>query len=380
MRWGGGSLRSLLRMACAQGAAAASDEAYSFVGPDGIECVDMAPKTFHAIRELFGVSRDRYVAEWDFEDECGLEQGSGRQGLFLKSKCGTLLMKTILSSEFETLEAIIADYHKHLLQHPSSLLTPFFACHKLTQGLSTCYVLVQKNLCDLTALPKELFSRELEVFDLKGRLPKRAVPLPQEGKVVKDTHCHRLFPLPEGLCAALHTQLRADVAFLRAHELMDYSLLIAVAHPAEATSAPRRQSPPVSSSATAALPQLPSNPTRAARSVFRRHYGGVAAAAPAAGEVYFIGVIDSLTHYGVAKGVANFCKRLVWHAPTLSTVPPEFYAGRLLFYASSLFGTPPQPMQGGGLKARASSGLPSARGRSDSDSDDLRKGAALARP
>eukprot|EP00906_Rhabdomonas_costata_P025659 RCo036654 len=345
--WTAGEMGHALRAAFAMGSEQRTDEPLAVEIPNGLRCTSYAPRSFQAMSELFGISVQRYLWEWDLDDSHALKPGGGRQGQFLKSRGGSFLLKTILKTEFLTLMDVLQDLYQHLLQHPNSLLAPFFACLRLAQGAQSSYVLVQGNVCDPSGLPPQLFSHKLEVFDLKGRAPKRHLPRPQDGEVVRDTHLSRLFPLAKDVCRLLQDQLAADLAFLQAHQLMDYSLLVAVARP----TSPKDSGSMAAGSVVVVGCPVGENPPKtgtmvrapkASRSAFQRYYGGIAAAAPATGEVFYIGLIDSLTHYNAGKVVANLCKRFRWEEASLCTIPPKHYAARLRHYAACVFPAAPE--------------------------------------
>jgi len=54
-------------------------------------------------------------------------------------------------------------------------------------------------------------------------------------------------------------------------------------------------------------------------------------------EIYFIGIIDILSRYGVRKKVAHLLKSALWEDSALSTVPADYYASRYINYVRSIF-------------------------------------------
>ena len=54
-------------------------------------------------------------------------------------------------------------------------------------------------------------------------------------------------------------------------------------------------------------------------------------------EIYFMGLIDTLTHYGLKKRSANVAKTVIYGADQeISTVKPEQYARRFLEFVNKI--------------------------------------------
>jgi len=53
-------------------------------------------------------------------------------------------------------------------------------------------------------------------------------------------------------------------------------------------------------------------------------------------EILFLGIIDNLTSYTLAKQTANLFKRSLWEQEMLSTVPPSFYGDRFYKYLTTI--------------------------------------------
>ena len=71
----------------------------------------------------------------------------------------------------------------------------------------------------------------------------------------------------------------------------------------------------------------------------RYHYGlfGLPSVGTAKKEVYFMGMIDILTHYGLKKRSANVAKTVKYGADQeISTVKPEQYSKRFLDFVNKI--------------------------------------------
>jgi hypothetical protein len=188
---------------------------------------------------------------------------------------------------------------------------------KFNFGGRRVYLIVFENICNATRIPKTAFA-PLQIFDLKGRIPKKDKALKNvgvEGHINKDKDLNRKFSMNPVLFERFHAQLERDVAFLRHNNLMDYSILIGVAR--------RTQTEPIP------IVEEPGRP------FFRSHFGG-RLADDQASEIYYIGIIDYLTDYNYKKKIAHRCKRFLWQPRELSTIEAPLYAHRLLTYAKTI--------------------------------------------
>ncbi len=243
--------------------------------------------------------------------------GAGRSGsLFLASSDDTMLFKTLSKDDVVTLMAVLKDYATHVCTRPSRLMK-FFALHKIKFRSTgeTRFLVVAPNIFHL---PQNLVVEHK--FDLKGRKPKkpphRRMQDANKG-VWKDNQLARVFPVHERVHQHIIDCIKGDVEFLRAHDMMDYSLLIGVAQLGNANISDlfppdysyRLIQPGV------ALP-VPSDP---------RHK-----------EVLTIGIIDFLSRYQTwKKKTAHFFKSFLWPDDQLSTVNSGYYAERFLDFTTN---------------------------------------------
>jgi hypothetical protein len=128
-------------------------------------------------------------------------------------------------------------------------------------------------------------------------------------------------------------QLRADVTFLAAHRIMDYSLLLGVHNrqyrvlPSALTTA--------GASAKSAAGRAPPN--------HRGSQGGMAAVMVEGPAVYFLGVIDILQTFTWRKRLEYWLKRYVLRSGVgISCVPPMLYKQRFVANVVDTFIEPPR--------------------------------------
>eukprot|EP00906_Rhabdomonas_costata_P018304 RCo026723 len=319
------SILSAIRVACGRQAAGGSEEAYTgFHLPDSDwEVWDYFPSMCRHLRQLHGIEDAEYIDSWTLPWEMiQPTTGAGRSGsLFLKSRDGRFLLKSVPENEFSTLQEIFPGYYNHLVQYENSLLTPIFGALVLNslEGFDSYYVICSLNVVDFGPLSTLQSFSNISVYDLKGREPKPGhfmqVSDHEQHGVLKDKNLDRSFYLPADISPIFHQQLELDVQLLNSLNLMDYSLLVGVATRLPGTPNPLH--------ATEAW--------KSSRSVFRCFCGGLPVDSEAT-EVYFLGIIDFLTVYDRRKMLANMLKSIRWESSQLSTIPSEDYAARFLAY------------------------------------------------
>eukprot|EP00668_Euglena_longa_P015946 GGOE01020132.1.p1 GENE.GGOE01020132.1~~GGOE01020132.1.p1 ORF type:complete len:297 (+),score=22.85 GGOE01020132.1:103-993(+) len=241
--------------------------------------------------------------------------------IFVMLASEKFLLKTILRDEAKALIRMIHSYHLHLHHNPSSLLARYLSLLKIGSGAHSTYIVVQANVMDPQCVA--VAGAKPMLYDLKGRVCKAGKWLQNEGQdiVHKDKDLNHHFELEAHQLQMLQRQLLVDTAFLREHDLMDYSLFIAV------------------------IPKPPTHPHPhpPPRSMFNADYGGILVEGTTP-QVLYLGIIDMLTDYNPKKKVANFCKNFIWTNAELSTVPAAYYANRFLMYMDVIFierGQPP---------------------------------------
>jgi len=289
----------------------------------GFEVKEYCVGAFQELREkLYLIDTADYFEEWTLpEEQLSASEGAGRSGaLFCFSRTRKFIFKTIFRSETETLLGAIRHYHRYCHDNPDTLIMRMLGLYcfsRVSVTNSEMYVLVFANVA-WSGIDQPL--KIHETYDLKGRRTKTLrfhdEAAEDEKGVRKDKHLARLF-YTGGYRRALLEQLRRDVGLLERHNLMDYSLFIAVHH--------QNDSEPVEAS--------PHHPACLGSSQFRQYRGGF----PAGEELLFVGIIDCLTYYGTAKKLAHGFKSLLWSKEQLSTVQAQFYSERFLQYMEDIF-------------------------------------------
>jgi len=169
---------------------------------------------------------------------------------------------------------------------------------------------------------KNLFSPAVplyESFDLKGSTIDRSVLDKLEywnpNFALKDKDLHLRIKVGPSLKAQILEQLENDTKWLASLNVCDYSLLIGIAYINE----------PIPDSQT---------------SLFNDYCGGIISrdskGQKRGPEMYFIGLIDTLTTYDFKKYGEHVLKSIIHDSNEISAISPEPYRKRLLRFASKI--------------------------------------------
>lgn len=298
-----------------------------FAKAELVSFADYCPSTFEAVRKRFGITREDYLGSLGFtQAKRNLFLGclsalyemssSGRSGsFFYASTNNRFILKTIPHAEAVTLRKMLPSYYQHVLQYPNTLLTRFCGLHALTRnGVKMIFVVMQNIF--LNAVPIQ------ETFDLKGSRINRSTPMELRhlGVALKDNDFEgRRLTINANTRQLLIAQLEADSKLLSRHNLNDYSFLLGI-HKSLDGPLP---------------PDDPSKSASAKYSAFQREYGGIASSR--GDEVYFVGIIDCLTDYGIKKMSEHISKSVLYDSKQVSCVPPAEYHKRFIEYLSGVF-------------------------------------------
>lgn len=341
---------------------------------------DYAPWVFRTLRNRFKLDPADYLMSLTGKYILSELGSPGKSGSFFYfSRDYKYIIKTIHHSEHKFLRKILKDYYQHVNQNPNTLLSQFYGLHrvKMPWGKKIHFV-VMNNL-----FPPH---RDIHMtFDLKGSTigrDYREEDIENNPRAtLKDLNwMRRKRTLELGMAKKrlFLEQLQRDVRLLQRLEIMDYSLLIGIHDLKRGNQEnlrdktlkvfnPGGEEPDPGSDPHTILMRTPSkleNEKKARelrhiiksekpipvgmtadrmpnsldeprkRSVFYGDDGGFGAThennAPA-DEVYYLGVIDCLTHYGMIKKIEHFWKGLSSDRSQISALPPQEYGER--FYS-----------------------------------------------
>ncbi|KAG2488884.1 hypothetical protein HYH03_012678 [Edaphochlamys debaryana] len=189
---------------------------------------DYAPSTFRRLRESAGLDASSYMLSLCSDHALRHLASPGKSGsFFFLSQDERFFVKTMARCELEVLLAMLPAYHRHVEDHPHTLLSRFFGLHAVTTPSGRKFRFVVMSNIFRTPLPLPVHLK----FDLKGSTLGRTAgrPLARDPAVVyKDLDLDLGIRLEEGWRERLLFQLRADCALLAGVGVMDYSLLVGV--------------------------------------------------------------------------------------------------------------------------------------------------------
>ncbi|KAI0202823.1 hypothetical protein F4808DRAFT_419989 [Astrocystis sublimbata] len=352
---------------------------------------DYAPWVFRHLRALFRLDPADYLMSLTGKYILSELGSPGKSGSFFYfSRDYKYIIKTIHHGEHRFLRKILKDYYNHVIDNPNTLLSQFYGLHrvKMPYGKKIHFV-VMNNL-----FPPH---RDIHTtFDLKGSTIGRDYKEEDLEKnpraTLKDLNwLRRKRHLELGLQKRqlFLQQLQSDVKLMQKLKIMDYSLLIGmhdlqkgngenlrdktlqVFNPGGAGQAEEGPDPsqflmrtpskletarkarelrqmvkserpvPMQQTSDRMPDELAEGHSRGG--VFYNDDGGLRAThednTPGE-EVYYLGVIDCLTHYGMIKKIEHFWKGLSSDRTQISALPPVEYGDRFLEFMSGITMSP----------------------------------------
>ncbi|XP_076242071.1 phosphatidylinositol 5-phosphate 4-kinase isoform X3 [Calliopsis andreniformis] len=306
-----------------------------------------------------------------------LDDSSGKSGAkFYQSYDKLFIIKTLTSEEVERMHSFLKHYHPYIVErHGKTLLPQYLGMYRLTVDGVEHYVVAIRNV----------FSNHLTThkkFDLKGSTVDREasdkekekdLPTYKDNDFVKEGM--KIYIGEEAKTKLIET-LTADVDFLTRLHLMDYSLLLGIHDCARAEQENRERAEREEEeecheeeedsesgsgldanhyrnrwnnvwSHTAGIATPPESPHAALMRDTSLQYEDAIIpeldiyaipskeGAPTK-EIYFLAIIDVLTHYGVRKQAAKAAKTVKYGANVdgISTCDPEQYGKRFIEFMS----------------------------------------------
>ena len=192
---------------------------------------DYAPFVFRELREdCFQLDPADYLLSLTAQYILSELGSPGKSGSFFYfSRDYRFIIKTIRHSEHQFLRSILKRYHAHVRENPHTLLSRFYGLHrvKLPHGRKIHFVIMN----NLFPAHKDIH----ESYDLKGSTVGRIYPEERAREnpraVLKDLNWinrGKELELGPEKRALLTEQLRRDAELLKELQVMDYSLLVGI--------------------------------------------------------------------------------------------------------------------------------------------------------
>jgi len=359
-----------------------------------------APLAFRKFRNDFQIERDSFLVSLCAEPMRELSNPGASGSIFYVTQDDEIICKTVSHKEGRFLQEILPAYYLNLHQNRRTLLPKFFGFYCYSSHTKNVRIIVMKNL-----LPSGLEMHHK--FDLKGSTYKRKASKKERTKgnraTYKDLDFMEMYPegilLQSDLYNNLIDTIERDCRALESLKIMDYSLLLGI-HNVDQANAKKQQPPPPpvdpsevgegqrgESEAEAsdgsddgvrkpamlerigsftqrqrliahstALESITAEVDDAAISDFVDEtdtagkvnlWGGIPAKNHK-GEnlLLFVGIIDILQSFGVAKKLEHAWKSLVHDGDTVSVHRPSFFADRFkTFMKDKVFRKMPTPLK-----------------------------------
>uniref|UniRef100_A0A915CZG7 PIPK domain-containing protein n=1 Tax=Ditylenchus dipsaci TaxID=166011 RepID=A0A915CZG7_9BILA len=284
----------------------------------------LLPNVFRNIREQFGVDQYEYLASLtSYEPEADPTESG-----------------VIDSEAVAEIHSILKQYHEYVVEtHGKTLLPQYLGLYRITVDSSETYLLVMRNI----------FGGKYNIhkkYDLKGSTIQRQASEKEKSKelpTLKDNDFREdnyKLVLPVEAKKQILELLKKDTEFLTKLHLMDYSLLVGI-HDLE-QGAKEAEEQQAAGSTHHPYVSDPDSGEEIGPTLQRVH-----AESPRK-LIYFIGLVDILTYYGVKKRTASAAKSVKYgsEAEEISTVKPEKYARRLLEFINQNVVCPPTSTTG----------------------------------
>lgn len=324
--------------------------------PSSYKIKGYCPNVFRKIRELFGIDEMEYMSSLTGK-EPEAETNEPQSSHLFVSYDKKFVIKVVDSEAVAEIHSILRPYHEYLVEmNGKTLLPQYLGLYRVTVDVTETYLLVMRNI----------FGGRYKIhrkYDLKGSTVQRQASEKERSKdppMLKDKDFlsdekYKLIVSAQAKDQLLG-MLKNDTEFLVKLHLMDYSLLVGI-HDIEMESQEHRMNEVDTAGLHAqnlsdidsggdgdevTQPRSPDAPLPVNAFIEHFPFAGLDLdeeyyALPSNKEyplklVYFIGLVDILTYYGVKKRTATAAKTVKYgsEAENISTVRPEQYARRLL--------------------------------------------------
>jgi len=320
--------------------------------PSHFKVKEYCPIVFRNLRERFGIDDMDFVNSLTKSPRPMHNPGKSGAKLFI-SHDKLYVIKTLTSEEVEEMHHLLKQYHPYIVErHGKTLLPQYLAMYRLTVDNVEHYMVLMRNV----------FTGHLKVhkkYDLKGSTVDREAsdkekakkePTLKDKDFLNDGAKVRIGDEAKG---QLLETLRADVEFLTKNAIMDYSLLLGIHDTKQAVEDDREaeqeeddedEDEEYDSGGSGVALTPPESPGSGRRQLQKKRSVAdgmidpdrdlYAIPSQDGNDIYFLSLVDILTHYGVKKMTAKAAKTVKYGASVdgISTAEPDQYAKRFLAF------------------------------------------------
>lgn len=321
--------------------------------PSHFKIKEYCPLVFRNLRERFGLDDMDYLNSLTKSPKPMHNPGKSGAKLYLSAD-KMYVIKTMTSEEIEEMHHLLKQYHPYIVERDGKTLLPqFLGMYRLTVDNVENYMCVMRNV----------FSGHLKVhkkYDLKGSTVDRDASEKEKQKkepTLKDNDFVKdgvKMTIGEEAKEKLLDTLNADVGFLTKNDIMDYSLLLGIHDTQQALDDEETQDEldeedeEYDSGGSGVAMTPPDSPGTGRRLIKKdsvveglidpeRDIYAIPSQGLEGGphkEIYFLSIIDILTHYGVKKKTAKAAKTVKYGSSVdgISTAEPDQYGKRFLSF------------------------------------------------
>jgi len=327
--------------------------------PSNFKVKEYCPLVFRNLRDRFGIDDSDFLNSL-IKAPRPIHPLRGGATYYLSSD-RMYVIKTLTTEEVEEMHHLLKQYHPYIVdRHAKTLLPQYLAMYRLTVDSVETYIVVIRNV----------FSTQLKIhkkYDLKGsRVDREASDKEREKSLptLKDNDF-----LADGLKIsigeeskeALIETLTADVEFLARLNIMDYALLLGIhdmdqaLEDAEEDAEEEEDDEEYDSAGSGGMALTPPDSPNSKRKISSLSTSRIDPskdiyAFPSQGAsqpqtenrneitgskmIYFLSIVDVLTHYGIKKAAAKAAKTMKYGSDVdgISTAEPGEYSKRFLAF------------------------------------------------
>jgi len=319
--------------------------------PSHFKVKEYCPIVFRNLRERFGIDDMDFVNSLTKCPKPMVNPGKSGSKFYI-SFDKMYVIKTLTSEEVEEMHHLLKQYHPFIVErHGKTLLPQYLAMYRLTVDNVEHYMVLMRNV----------FTGHLRVhkkYDLKGSTVDREASDKEKQKkepTLKDMdflNDGAKIKIGEEARGKLLETLTADVEFLTKNDIMDYSLLLGIHDTKRAVEDDREQEleeeededEEYDSGGSGVALTPPESPGTGRRTLQKKRSVAdgmidpdrdlYAIPSQDGNDIYFLSLVDILTHYGVKKMTAKAAKTVKYGASVdgISTAEPDQYAKRFLAF------------------------------------------------
>ncbi|KFM82830.1 Phosphatidylinositol-5-phosphate 4-kinase type-2 alpha, partial [Stegodyphus mimosarum] len=307
--------------------------------PSHFKVKEYCPLVFRNIRERFGINETDYINSLTKSQPVPADAKYRNNTKLYESYDKLFVIKVLQSEEVEFMHTLLKQYHPYIVEkHGKTLLPQYLGLYRLTVEGTETYLIVMRNI----------FSGTLAIhckYDLKGTAVDREAsvkekikefPTLKDGDFIQEGCKLNVGPEQKEKILAL---LNSDVEFLSRLHLTEYSVCLGIhdcqlaeeeEEKKDASNEEEDCEEEGSEDSVTAVPTPPESPRIISISNGVKNsktslgpYAFCSSENSPRREIYFMALVDILSHYGTRKRTA-----------TISSTQPEQYARRLVDFMS----------------------------------------------